>query len=148
MKKWRSGTPLETIWHSDGKLMRKGEALRGKREVFAWCQLQFKRFIWSRSLNENGVSKRVPNRPTSNPWALLGQIFEILGCFRKRWNFDEVWSQQTSTKNLKNLDIWRQRVVSSTFLREAWRNVRRELILHKLRLLFGTPVPRKRGRGI
>ena len=63
--------------------MRKGGALRGKKEVFALYMLQSKRFSSSRKLMENGAPKGILNRPTSITLEPSGQIFEILGRFFK-----------------------------------------------------------------
>ena len=76
----------------------KWEAWNGKKEVshYTCCDLRdlaCREFWWKMVLQK--ASQIDPKWTT---WAPFGRHFEIQGCFRKMWFFDEFWSRQNSIK--------------------------------------------------
>ena len=76
-------------------MMPKWDALGSKNSNIPLELLQNMTFERLRKLIEKGCQ----NGSKIEPWALLGRIFEILGCLLRRLIFDEFSVGKKSTKN-------------------------------------------------
>ena len=89
--------------------MLKGEALRGKKEVFAGCMLQYKRLVGSRRLMNNvgldSISRLSKSKPAASKVVLL---FQILHGFGIVLFLMSCWIRQTWGRNHKKAKTLRR----------------------------------------